>query len=295
MAPRRAAPAYEKPATAVAPVSAMRSQSQAQPQSQAPGSSRRREAAGRRVLTPLAPLLTVALALALWEMVARLGRYQEFILPRPLAVFNRLRELLADGTMPANTAATLQEALIGFALAALVALPLGYALAHLPLAERFLSPLIAASQAVPAVAVAPLLVLWLGNGSAPKVAVCAVIVFFPLVVTTITGVRGVAREYLEVARVFGAGRAETIRRVEVPLAAPVLLGGVKLGLTLSLTGAVVGEFVAADQGLGFLLNFYRDNFDTPALFATLLTLAILGIALYAFITLLERIVAQWQG
>jgi NitT/TauT family transport system permease protein len=250
---------------------------------------------GRRVLAPLAPLLTVALAIALWEAIARLGNYPDFILPRPLDVFNRLRDLLADGTIPANAAVTLQEALTGFALAALVALPLGYALAHLRLAERFLSPLIAASQAIPAVAVAPLLVLWLGNGSAPKVAVCAVIVFFPLVVTTITGLRGVAREYLEVARVFGAGRVETIRRVELPLAAPVLLGGAKLGLTLSLTGAVVGEFVAADQGLGFLLNFYRESgFDTAALFATLLTLAILGIALYSFVTLLERIVAQWH-
>lgn len=254
----------------------------------------RRSAAS--VLSALAPIVTVAIAIAVWEAAARLGNYPDFILPRPLAVFARLGELLADGTIPAAAAVTLQEALIGVVMAAVVALPLGYTLAHAPLAERFLAPLIASSQAVPAVAVAPLLVLWLGNGTSPKVAVCAVIVFFPLVVTTITGLRGVPREYLEVARVFGAGRVETIRRVELPLAAPVLLGGAKLGLTLSLTGAVVGEFVAADQGLGFLLNFYRtSSFDTAALFATLITLAALGIALYSCITVLERIVARWHG
>ena len=248
-----------------------------------------------RLSALLAPLLSAALLLALWDAVARLGRYPEYVLPRPGVVFARLRELLADGTIPAHAGTTLTEALVGFALAALIALPLGYLLAHVKVAERFMAPLIASSQAVPAVAVAPLLIIWLGNGAPPKVAVVAVVVFFPLVVNTITGLRGVAREYLEVARVFGAPWWVTILRVEAPLAAPVLLGGAKLGLTLSLTGAVVGEFVAADSGLGFLLNFYRENFDIPALFATLLTLGAIGVALYSIVSILERIVARWQG
>jgi NitT/TauT family transport system permease protein len=243
----------------------------------------------------LAPLSSLALLVVVWQVVATSGRYPAFILPTPGAVCSRLIEAIGDGTIPSNTWATLQEGGIGFALAALLALPLGYMLAHAPLLERFFAPIIAASQAVPAVAVAPLLLLWLGNGIMPKVAVCAVIVVFPLLVSTVTGVRGVAKEYLEVARVFGAPRWEQVLRVELPLAAPVLLSGVKLGLTLALTGAVVGEFVASDQGLGYLLTFARQNLDTPLLFATLLVLAALGITLYSLVSMLERIVARWQG
>lgn len=256
---------------------------------------RQRRRRAHRWLGPVAPLSSVALLLLAWQLLAASGRYPSFVLPAPGAVWTRLIEALGDGTIPSNASATLQEAGIGFVLAALVALPLGYWLAHAPLLERFFAPLIAASQAVPAVAVAPLLLLWLGNGIMPKVAVCAVIVVFPLLVSTVTGVRGVPKEYLEVARVFGAPHWEQVLRVELPLAAPVLLSGVKLGLTLSLTGAVVGEFVASDQGLGYLLTFARQNLDTPLLFATLLVLAALGITLYSFISMLERIVARWQG
>jgi NitT/TauT family transport system permease protein len=189
----------------------------------------------------------------------------------------------------------LQEAGLGLAIAAAIALPCGYIIAHVRLLEQFVAPLIAASQAVPAVAVAPLLVTSLGNGIQLKVVVCAVIVVFPLLVNAVTAFRGVPREYLEVARVFGVPRWETIARVEVPLAAPVLLAGIKLGVTLSLTGAIVGEFVASDQGLGFLLNFYRDSQLQPYAFATLVVLMIIGIAAYSFLSFLERKVAEWQG
>jgi len=246
-------------------------------------------------IAAVAPLATVAILLLIWEAIARSGRYQSFILPDPPTVFGSLFDNLGNGTLGAAAGTTLQEAGLGFLLAALVAFPLGYLLAHTPLLERFFAPLIAASQAVPAVAVAPLLLLWLGNGALPKVLVCAVIVLFPLLVSTVTGIRGVPREYIEVAQVFGAPRWEQIARVELPLAAPVLLGGIKLGVALSLTGAVVGEFVASDAGLGFLLNYSRANLDTPLLFATLLTLAALGIAFYTAISYLERIISRWQG
>jgi NitT/TauT family transport system permease protein len=138
-------------------------------------------------------------------------------------------------------------------------------------------------------------VLWLDTGLQPKVAVCAVIVFFPLLVTTITGIRGVPREYREVAAVFGAPWWETVTRVELPLAAPVLLGGAKLGLTLSLTGAVVGEFVSSSQGLGFLVNFYGENQDTTSVFAALVALGALAIVLYTAVSIAEKVVAGWQG
>ncbi len=248
-----------------------------------------------RIGQGIAQALCVVLVVAIWELIVHLGGYPQFILPTPGEVLARVRDLLLDGTLVTNGAATLQEALVGFLVAALLALPLGYTFAHVPLLERFFTPIIAGSQAVPAVAIAPLLVLWLNNGLAPKVAICAVIVFFPLLVTTITGVRGVPREYVEVAAVFGAPWWEKILRVELPLAAPVLLGGVKLGLTLSLTGAVVGEFVSSSQGLGFLVNFYGENQDTTSVFAALVALSVIAIALYTMVSIAERVVAGWQG
>src|SRR5579862_5327344 len=154
---------------------------------------------GGRWLSWLAPIIMIALLLVIWEVVVRAGQYPSFLLPTPEEVFQRWRDAVADGTIPSNAATTLEEAGIGFLLAALVALPGGYVLAHVALLERFFAPLIAASQAVPAVAVAPLLVVWLGNGATPKVLVCAVVVFFPLLVGAVTGLRGVPHEYLEVA------------------------------------------------------------------------------------------------
>ena len=240
-------------------------------------------------------LAAIALALVAWQLATALGWASPYVLPGPGTVFSDLLEILGDGTLASNAAVTLEEAGLGLAIATLFALPCGYALSHVHALEQFVAPLIAASQAVPAVAVAPLLVTSLGNGIELKVAVCAVIVVFPLVVNAVTAFRGVQREYLEVARVFGVPRWETIARVELPLAAPVLLAGLKLAVTLSLTGAIVGEFVAADQGLGFLLNFYRDNQLQPYAFATLIVLIAIGIAAYSFISFLERKVAQWQG
>ena len=243
----------------------------------------------------LPSLAAVGLLLIIWELATALGWASPFVLPAPGTVFADLFEILGDGTLASNVAATVEEAGLGLGIAALVALPCGYAVAHITMLERFVSPLIAASQAVPAVAIAPLLVTSLGNGIELKVAVCAVIVVFPLVVNAVTAFRGVQREYLEVARVFGVPQWETILRVELPLAAPVLLAGLKLAVTLSLTGAIVGEFVASDQGLGFLLNFYRDNQLQAYAFATLIVLVAIGIAAYSFISFLERKVATWQG
>ena len=240
----------------------------------------------------LSALLLVLLA---WEAAVRSGVTASYILPTPLSVLSSLGSLLRDGTLTTNALVTLEEAGGGLGIALVLALPMGYLVAHVKTLERLLSPLLAASQAIPAVAVAPLLVTGLGTGIELKVVVCAVIVIFPLMVNAITAFRGVAREYLEVARVFGVPAWERILRVELPLAAPVLLAGLKVGLTLSLTGAIVGEFVAADQGLGFLLNYYHESFNAQAAFATLVVLAVVAISLYSFVSLLERMVTRWQG
>ena len=239
-------------------------------------------------------LLFTGLLYAAWELISLAHVVPDFILPTPLQVAQDFGLELSRGDLLANAGVTLQEALGGFALAAVVAGVLGYAIARLRPLEVLAAPFIAASQAVPVVAVAPIIILLLGAGLLPKVLIGAVVVVFPLLITVVTGLRGVGRDYHDVARVFGASRLQTLLLVELPLAAPTLLSGLKLGLTLSLMGAVVGEFVAADSGLGFMINSAVGNFDVSTRYVALIALAILSIALFGLVTLLERILLRWQ-
>jgi NitT/TauT family transport system permease protein len=178
--------------------------------------------------------------------------------------------------------------------AALVALPLGYAVGRSSALEDALAPYLAGSQAMPVVAIAPLLVVWLGFGLLPKVTVCALIAFFPMLATTASGVRGVPRDLRDAARVFGASALSLALRVDIPLAARTVLAGVKIAAALSVTGAVVGEFVASDQGLGYLIVFGRTNFDTPLIFVALLSLMALGALAYTAVSLVEKVVMRWD-
>jgi NitT/TauT family transport system permease protein len=155
------------------------------------------------------------------------------------------------------------------------------------------APFVAASQALPIVAVAPLIILLLGSGLWPHVVVSAVVVVFPLLITAVAGLRGVERDYHDVARVFGASRLQTIWYVELPLAARTLLSGVKLGLTLAVMGAVVSEYVNASSGLGFMINGAIGNFESATRYVALIALAALSIVLFSFVTLLERIILRW--
>jgi len=164
-----------------------------------------------------------------------------------------------------------------------------------PLLEAFLSPLIIASQAMPIVALAPLLVIWFGFGVLSKVLVCALTVFFPVLVSTIVGIRSVEPEFYDIMRLFGADRWQTFRLLELPTALPVLIGGLKIGVTLSVIGAVVGEFVGADRGLGFLVNLARGLFDTTLLFVALTSLAIIAVALYSAVSAIERRILRWKN
>ncbi|HYN87719.1 MAG TPA: ABC transporter permease subunit, partial [Ardenticatenaceae bacterium] len=155
-------------------------------------------------------------------------------------------------------------------------------------------PYIVAMQAVPVVAVAPLLVIWFGSGLLSKVLVCALIVFFPVLVNTIVGVRSVNQEWLELMRALNASSWQTFVKVELPGSLPVLFGGLKLGVTLAVVGAVVGEFVGADRGLGALIKISSSLFDTPQLFVALFALAAMALALYGVVTVLERAVVTWR-
>jgi len=241
----------------------------------------------------LVPLVVIAF-LGLWEMVIRWADYPAFILPSPPRVYARFLSVLADGTLLHHTWATATEAVLGFALGFALATILGYLLAKSPLAERLLSPYIVASQAIPIVALAPLLILWFGNGLASKILVSALIVFFPILVNTIVGVRSVDPRWMDLMRSLTASRWQVLTKVEIPAALPVLFGGIKVGITLSVVGAVVGEFVGADQGLGFLVNLSRGLFDTPLMFVSIFALVALALTLYTAVFFLEKTIIRWK-
>jgi NitT/TauT family transport system permease protein len=189
---------------------------------------------------------------------------------------------------------TLTEVAIGLGLGSLVALGLAYPLARSKRVERLLSPYIVASQAVPTVAIAPLLVIWFGTGLLSKVLVCALIVFFPILINTVVGLRSVPDDLRDLMRSLRASRRQIFRHLEVPSAMPNLLGGLKIGATLSVIGAVVGEFVGADAGLGFLINQARGLYNTPLVFAALITLMAMALALYGLVALVERLALAWR-
>jgi NitT/TauT family transport system permease protein len=233
-------------------------------------------------------LVSLAAFLALWRGVIWLGDYPPFILPPPRAVVERLGDLLADGSLWFHAGVTLREVLAGLGLGTLVATLLGYVLAHSPVAEQLLAPYIVASQSVPTVAIAPLLVIWFGTGLLSKILVCALIVFFPILVNTVVGVRSVGRELHALMRTLEASRWQTVWLLEVPAALPVFLGGLKVGATLAVIGAVVGEFVASDRGLGYLLKQGQQLYDTPLVFVGIAALVVLAQSLYGIVALAER-------
>lgn len=238
--------------------------------------------------------LSLLLALIGWHLLATLGGFPAFILPGPLQVAARFGLALQDGSLLRNSAVTMLEVLLGLACGVSLATVLGYLLARsLPL-ERLLSPYIVASQAIPVVAIAPLLVIWFKTGIFSKVLICALIVFFPVLVNTVVGVRAVPEDLRDLMRSLRASRWQTLRLLEMPAALPVFLGGLRIGATLSVIGAVVGEFVGADAGLGFLINVGRGMYDTALVFVAVFTLVTLALALYGLVALLERRLLSWQ-
>jgi len=234
------------------------------------------------------------LFLGLWTLVTIIGNYPTFILPTPLSVFNELIEITVNGTLWHHSQATLTEISGGLSLGLLAATVLGYLLAKNPFLERLLGPYIAAMQSIPAIAIAPLLVIWFGSGKLSKVLIAALIVFFPVLVNTIVGIRSVDPGLKTLMRSLRANRWQTFTMLEVPAAMPVLLGGLKIGMVLAVIGAVVGEFVGADRGLGFLINLSKGLFNTPLMFAVLIALGVISLTLYLIVTGLEQWLLAWR-
>jgi NitT/TauT family transport system permease protein len=259
------------------------------------GAHGRRVSAGRpgtvfRALVP--PLAFGLLLLVVWDIVIRAGAVSDFYLPAPADLARHFTDELLHDSLLDYTRETVWEALVGSGMGIGVALPLGYLIARSDLAAAALQPYLAASQAVPAVALAPLLALWLGYGLLPIAVLCALLVFFPILVNTVLGLRSLDPDVMGAARVDGVGRWGMLWYIELPLALPSVLAGVRNGLTLSITGAVVGEFVMGGEGLGQLMTVQRQEADTIGLFSTLVMLALLAAGLYGVVRLVERLVQR---
>jgi len=241
----------------------------------------------------LAPVV-IALGLLAWEGIVRWQDYPLFILPGPLVVWRKFLTLAADGTLTRHTIVTLVEIASGLFLGVSAACSCGYLLGKHRFIEQLVAPYIVASQSVPVVAIAPLLVIWLGSGLASKILVCALITFFPMLINTIVGIRHVDTDLYDLMRSLRATRWQLFTLLELPAALPVLLSGLKLSVILAVVGAVVGEFVGADVGLGFLINLARGVLDTPMMFVAIFCLVIIAQLLYLMVVLLERRYLQWQ-
>lgn len=206
----------------------------------------------------------------------------------------RFIKAISDGSLLRHLLITLFEVIMGLLIGAGSATVIGYILAKSPAAERFLSPYLVASQAIPLVAVAPLLIIWFGPGLFSKILICSLIVFFPILINTIVGIRAVPSTLRDLMGSLHASRGQILRMLEIPAALPVFLAGLRVGATLSVIGAVVGEFVGSDRGLGFLINIGRGQYDTALVFAAIFTLIALALALYYAVVLFEKRFLKWN-
>lgn len=241
----------------------------------------------------MAPLILGLIVLGLWALVTSGGTIEEWRLPSPGATIDRGILLLSEPRTWARIGVTVSEAALGCLLGAAVAIPLSIGIHSSRLMAAAIEPFLGASQALPAIAIAPLLVLWLGYGLFPIAALCALMVFFPILIASVVGLSTIDPEIIQAAALDGAGRWTMLRRISIPLAAPSILSGVRNGFTLSFTGAIVGELVMGGEGLGQSLTQARQSLDTAAMFVVIIILCVLSSSIYFLLRSIEaRIIAE---
>jgi putative hydroxymethylpyrimidine transport system permease protein len=245
----------------------------------------------------LLPVLVVVALLGLWELAARWDvladalNIEPFLVPSPSEIADSLwddRSLLAD-----NALVTIEEVVAGLALALVAGAAIAVAMHLSPTLRRALYPLLVASQTVPVIAIAPILVVWFGFGLGPKLAIIALVCFFPVTVNTLDGLRAVDPAQVKMMRTLDADRWRILRRVEAPSALPYFLSGAKIAAAIAVIGAVFGEWSGAEEGLGHLILVSQGQLQTARVFAAVFVLSLLAIALVAILTLIQRRYAWW--
>lgn len=245
------------------------------------------------ILDRLAPALSFVALILIWEAACRLFAIPSFLLPAPSAI-------LVAGIHVAwpdwlgHFWATLRVALMGYVLAIVVSIPLAVALANSRFLSRTLYPILVIIQSTPVVAVAPIIVTTLGASDVPRVLITFMITFFPIVVSTVTGLQATPEELIELSRSLNAGRTREMLHIRIPFAVPYIFSALKIATTLSIVGAVVAEFVAAEHGLGFFIMFSTSFFKIPQAFAGLVVLVALSLALFRLCAVIQRRFVPWS-
>lgn len=233
--------------------------------------------------------------LAVWQAVVEIFDVSNVLVPAPTAVIASLVEGVQDGTLIIHALVTLKEILIGFGIAVGAALTSAVLITQFRTVERVLFPLLILTQTIPKVAMAPLLVIWFGIGISSKVLTVALIAFFPLLINAILGFRSAAYEQVEMLRSFGASRMQVMRHLRIPSALPHIFAGLEVAVILSVTGAVVAEFVGSSEGLGYLIQATNFTLDVARTFAVIVVLSAIGIALHAVVVRLGRWLVFWTA
>lgn len=240
------------------------------------------------------PLITLVLLLFFWDASVRWLGMPSYLLPPPMDVFGALWQGYATGLLWPHLWATTLATIGGFALGCTIAVIVGGLVAEFRLLERMVYPYVVALQSMPKVALAPLLIVWFGFGLMSKVVLVALICFFPMFVNVVTGLRSAPTELVDLYTAFSASRLQIFKDIKFPAALPSIFAGLQIALVLSLLGAVVGEFVASQKGLGSLIQAASLNFDVPTMFACILTLALMGATATMLVGRLQRRLLFWH-
>jgi NitT/TauT family transport system permease protein len=252
----------------------------------------RRSGLGTWLKKRAAPLIVFALLFAFWESAVYLTGIKEYLLPPPSKVWAEF--LKRSNTVIDGAWVTTQEIIAGYLLAIVVSVPLALSVAYSRFVENAIYPVVVFLQIIPKIAVAPLFIIWFGFGFAPKLLLVFLLSFFPIVVASIAGFKSVDPEIMDFAHTTGAGAWKMFAKIRLPQALPDIFTGLKVGAALSATAAVVAEFVASDRGLGYLLLQYNGNLETPMVFAIVVLLSLIGLAVYYLVELVERITIPWH-
>jgi len=243
-------------------------------------------------LLDAAPSVTLGIILlVLWEAAVRVFQVEVFVVPAPSGIAASLMQ--NAGLLAAATLVTAKEVLVGFVLATLCGAALALLIVRFRLLGRALYPIIVLFQTVPKVALAPIFILWFGYDLSPKVVLIVVIAFFPVTLDMLAGLQSVEPGLIALMRSVGAKDNDILFRVRIPNALPHLMAGMKIAITLSVIGAIVGEFAGASAGLGYMIQFASTQLDTPLVFAALIVVSVVGVLFYYLIELLERAVTPW--
>jgi NitT/TauT family transport system permease protein len=239
----------------------------------------------------LGATVTLVALVILWELLVREFQIPSWLLPAPSLIGQSMLEWRSE--LVTHSMVTLYETLVGFALAIAISIPLAVAVVYSPILQNTIYPILLALQSMPKVAIAPLLALWIGFGTLPKIVVVFLVCFFPIIVATTSGLTAVPTPLMELIRSLSASSLQTFVKIRFPTAMPHIFVGLKIAITFAVIGAVIGEFVGSENGLGYLILVSTSQSRTPLAFGSLVLLTVMSIVLYYAIALIERLAVPW--